>query len=451
MKKIFSLISGVALMAFALVSCSPDDFTSPNGVLPNVSDYEDNFEVTVDQETNYAYFTFKSAPGISPVWIIDGKTWNGDFKAKKYYRKAGDYTVECKVKNANGISDGSVTKTFHVDKTKMSGFGGFDAESDKNLFKHATFTQASGHYAPGWSKIADPTASIKELGFSVMLPIATTEQWQAQVPFETNISTVADDETYDFSVIMTSSADHPAGVTVKFTNPNDDNDFYFAERVPLKAGEPYCFYMTKMPSRNIENLKLFFDFGGNAENCEFEIENLCFIKTSDNEIVAPEKGEPEPVWVEGGNLWESANPTLGSLFYKTGEDWHDPEQSLDVKVDGEDIYVNIPVGTVARWQCQVPFETSIGAEAGVEYDFLAVVESNASFKAMFKLVDAGDDNNFFFADEEPLTAGGETRVVKRQVTIPTSCDKLKLFFDFGGCPENTEIHISKIILQKHQE
>ena len=35
--------------------------------------------------------------------------------------KKGSYTVECKVKNANGISDGSITKTFEIEKTIMNG------------------------------------------------------------------------------------------------------------------------------------------------------------------------------------------------------------------------------------------------------------------------------------------------------------------------------------------
>ena len=155
MNKIFRLLGFVPMMLLVLASCSPEDFSAPNGNIPEASDYEDNVEVTVDQETNYAYFNFKSSPGVSPVWIIDG-TYNGNFSAQKYYRKAGTYTVECKVKNANGISDGSIVKTFTINKTVMNGFGGFDAASDKNLFKNATVTRAAGYYAPGWSQIADP-------------------------------------------------------------------------------------------------------------------------------------------------------------------------------------------------------------------------------------------------------------------------------------------------------
>lgn len=450
MNKIFKYMGMAVLGAFALAACSPEEYDSPNdNNVPKASDYANNVEINVVQSENTACFTFKSANGVSPVWIIDGSQYSGDFKAKKYQRKAGDYSVDLMVKNANGISKDKLTFSYHIDKTRMNGFGGFDVESDYNLFKTATVTQASGYYAPGWSQIADPTV-IHGAGndFTVQLPLATTDRWQAQVPFETTVSTVADPNvTYDFSCILTSNKDFTA--MVKFTNPGDDNDFYFAEEQALKAGEPVCFYMTEMPSRSIQDLKLFFDFGGCPDATEVTIENLVFIDHSKNDIVAPEKGEPEPVWREAENLWDTANPTLASCYYAPG--W---SQIADptVTIDGGVITIQLPQATFDRWQAQVPFDTSLGiSDVSQEYDFLAVVESNASFKAMFKLTDATDDNNFFFAKEQALTAGGETRVVVRQCKLGNPADKMKLFFDFGGNPNNTEIKISKIILQTHKE
>lgn len=453
MKTIFKYM-GVALLGImALTACSPESFDSPNsGNKPVAADYADNVVINVNQDENTAYFTFKSAPGISPIWIIDGSQYSGNFSAKKYQRKAGDYSVVLKVKNANGISDDEVTFNYHIDKTRMNGFGGFDVDSPYNLFKNAQVNQAAGYYAPGWDKISDPTVIHgKGNDFTVQLPYATTARWQAQVPFTTDISTTAsEDVTYDFSCILTSNKDFK--VMVKFTNPNDDNDFYFAEEQAVRAGEPVCFYMTELPSRNISNLKLLFDFGGCPEATEVSVENIVFIEHSKNEIVAPKKEMDEPVWREGENLWDTANPTLATTYYATGtDDWVTPSSPLNVNIDGDIIQVNIPIATQNRWQCQIPFNTTLGAEAGVEYDFLAVVESNAGFKGMFKLTDAGDDNNYLFEEEKDLVAGGEIRFVKRQVTIPTSCDNLKLFFDFGGCPNNTEIRITKIILQTHKE
>lgn len=452
MNKIFKFIGCVALGTLTLASCSPEEYSSPNGNIPLASDYESNVTVTVDQETNYAYFNFESSPGVTPVWIIDGVSYNGDFSAKKYYRKAGDYTVQCKVKNANGISDGAIERTFTIDKTIMNGFGGFDAKSDKNLFKTATITQAECFYAPGWVRIADPPVSMSGSDFTVTLPEATTVQWQAQVPFETNISTVADNDTYDFSVILTATKDHP-GVTIKFTNPNDDNDFYFAEKQALKAGEPVCFYMTGMPSRNMENLKLVFDFGGNAAGTEVVVENLVFIKSSDNEISAPEKTEPEPVWVDynsSDNLWNTANPQQIACHY--APNWikiADPSVTVS---DGK-IMIKLPEATFERWQAQVPFLLDLAIDdVDAEYDFLAVIESNSKFKPMVKLTDASDDDNYFFADDsQELVEGGELRFFKKKVKLPNPCSQMKLFFDFGGNPANTEITISNIILQKHRE
>lgn len=452
MKKIFKYMGGVVLCVFTLTACSPDDYASPNGNnVPKAADYADNVEINVVQEENTAYFTFKSANGVSPVWIIDGSQYSGDFTAKKYQRKAGDYSVDLMVKNANGISTDMLTFNYHIDKTRMNGFGGFDAESSDNLFNGATMTQASYYYATGgdWH---DPGVSLgittRGQDISVTIPVGTEQRWQCQVPFETNISTTAsDDVTYDFSCILTSNKDFTA--MIKFTNPNDDNDFYFAEEQEVKAGEPVCFYMTEMPSRNIENLKLFFDFGGCPDATEVSVENLVFMEHSKNSIVAPEKGEPEPVWREAENLWNDANPTLVPGYYAPG--WSQiPDPT--VTIDGGVISISLPQATYERWQAQVPFETSLGiTDITQEYDFLAVVESNTSFKAMFKLTDASDDNNFFFAKEQDLVGGGETRVVVRQCTLGAPAEKMKLFFDFGGNPNNTEIKITKIILQTHKE
>lgn len=168
MKNIFKYIAGVLVAGFAMTSCSPEDFTGANGNIPQASDYTDNFKVTVDQTTNYANFEFTSAPGVSPIWIIDG-AYQASYGFSKYYRKKGSYTVECKVKNANGISDGSITKTFEIEKTIMNGFGGFVEDSEFNMFKGVTFNVASFYYAPGWGQIADPKYTYQNGAFVVSL------------------------------------------------------------------------------------------------------------------------------------------------------------------------------------------------------------------------------------------------------------------------------------------
>ena len=59
MKNLFKYISGMFLTVVSLTACSPEDYVGANGDIPLASDYAENVVITVDQETNYAYFEFK--------------------------------------------------------------------------------------------------------------------------------------------------------------------------------------------------------------------------------------------------------------------------------------------------------------------------------------------------------------------------------------------------------
>lgn len=454
MNKILKSLGAAFVGVFALASCTPDDFEGSIGAVPVAADYTDNVTVTVDQETNYATFSFKSAPGVTPIWIIDQKSINTNFTAKKYYRKAGTYEVWCLVRNASGISTDTIKKEFVVDKTVMNGFGGFDAQSDKNLVKNAEITALTPFYAHGdnWEGLPAPPVNIAGKNIAITLPTATQQQWQAQVPFSINASTKAEEGvTYDFSMIITSSTDH-GGVTIQLSEDGSDSNAYFQEKQKLQAGEPVCFYMTGMPSLDAAKLKLLFDFGGNADNTEITVEDIVLIKSSDNTIEAPEKGEPEPVWValnSQDNIWNQADPQPGTWFY--APNWSELP-APEVKVANGEISFTLPSATYARWQAQLPINLAFGIDdPNVEYDFLVVIESSQVFTGLVKLTDANSDDNFFFADEVKLKAGAETRFFRTKVKLPNPAAAMKLFFDFGGNPDNTEITIKNIILQVHRD
>ena len=230
-----------------MTSCSEDDYYNVdiNGV-PEVSSYADDVKITVDQETNTAYFEF-TGKGVYPVWIIDGKNYSSNMSFSRYYRKAGDYSVELKVGNGNGVSNGTLTKTFHIDKTKMSGFGGFVYESDFNLWTKADRHINSFYYAPGWSQLPDPTHSFDGDTFSLTLPEATTDQWQAQAHIGTDIC-LPQGEHYDGSVIFTASQDM-GNVTLKIHPDGDDDDahsFFMQQKISLTAGEPKAFFFSDL-------------------------------------------------------------------------------------------------------------------------------------------------------------------------------------------------------------
>ena len=91
MKSIFKYMAILAA-GIGLAACSPEEFEGASGNVPQASDYADNFTVTVDQSTNNATFEFTSAPGVTPVWIIDGTTYSTEYSFTRFYRKAGTYT-----------------------------------------------------------------------------------------------------------------------------------------------------------------------------------------------------------------------------------------------------------------------------------------------------------------------------------------------------------------------
>lgn len=72
--------------------------------------------------------------------------------------------------------------------------------SPDNLWHGAKF-ETGFYYAPGWSQIADPKMSVDGDVYFFSLPQATTDQWQAQVLFKTNIATYAD-TPYDFCITL---------------------------------------------------------------------------------------------------------------------------------------------------------------------------------------------------------------------------------------------------------
>ena len=620
MKKIYSYIGGLLLVSvLAFMACSPEDFPSVSeGGIPIASSYEDAVEILVDQETNQVTFNLNSK-GCMPVWIIDGKTYSTVNGLKKIYTKSGDYTVDVKIANMNGISDGTFTKTFHVDNTIidftkyitfLSGgtskewmvakdeaghlgcgetgtdglgwysatanekadmglyddivtfdseknytynpgeggtvfvntgcsafsefnpndgkdfmatvseqkatydfdvvgndlyitfpsqtlfpyiandaiyqtpryrvlsmdtkkmelvsdngeiawhytltcdntktFTGFKYNHDCNMWKSAVVAEPAFYYAPGWVQIANPEYTLNGSTYKVTLPIATTEKWQAQMPLVSDVATNSA-TTYDFSVILTSSKNH-GNVTVKLVDSADDGIYYFEESLKLKAYEDYVFYRSDMPGLDIDNVKLVFDFGGNETDTEMTIKNIVVKEHScdDGTVLPaeePEEPEPEVTWTPDGpaNFWNGATIT-NEFYYAPG--WNqiaDP----DFEVNGNIYKVTLPEPTTDQWQAQVKFLTDMQTTVDKTYDFRIIMNSTQNIKgATVKLVQHGDDNTFYFAEKVELKAYED--VIFQQINMAgLDMSAVDLVLDFGGCPASTEVTVSGIILQEH--
>lgn len=153
----------------------------------------------------------------------------------------------------------------------------YDATTTCNLWNTVTY-ENEFYYAPEWVKIDDPELTADGNKYTVELPSATFQQWQAQVFFKTNIAT-ASGSTYDFAVKLTSTTDITAA-TVKLCDVDSDDAFFFTDNVNLKADETLTFHKDAFNGLDISAVKLVFDFGGNPAETSVTIEDVYLKETS---------------------------------------------------------------------------------------------------------------------------------------------------------------------------
>ena len=617
MKHIYNYLGSLLLiMAIAFTACSPEEFTSPSqSGLPQISNIVDgDIDIAVDQTINQVTFTLKKS-GCMPVWIFDGKSYSTVNGLSRIYTKAGTYTVDVKVANANGISDGFIQKEFTIENTvvdfssyvkRLAGDsskewriakseaghlgcgepgtdglnwysaqpdekadmglyddritftterkytynpgeggtvfvnvgcsifseynttgkdfmatvseqtadydfdivgddiyitlppqtlfpyiayddaynnprykianltasrmeliadngdiawhyilisgeekedkpGGYDPDSEFNMWKSANITTDT-YYAPGWNQIEGPAVENNNGAWSIGLPEATTDQWQAQVKLFTDLST-NEATNYDFSAMFNSNKDHN-NVTVKLTKHGDDGVYYFVETIRLKAFEDYVFIKSDMPGIDMENVDLVLDFGGNEAGTEVTVSRIVLKDHANDDGTVIE--DNKVVWDEGeGNIWNTAQIDSTSTYYAQGDSWTLIEGLTVENSDGTWTFT-LPEPTNNQWQAQVKlYPDNISADTETSYDFRCIISSTTDVKgATIKLVDRADDNNFFFTKNVDLPAYEEVDFQVAGVKAPNPMDRISLVFDFGGNPANTVITVKGIILQK---
>ena len=338
-------------------------------------------------------------------------------------------------------------------------FAGFDANSDYNMWKGIT-PSMEFWYAPGWTQIDDPGFVDAGNDYTIELPQATTDQWQAQVKFHTDLTTSAS-SNYDFSAIFNSDKDLN-GATVKLVLDGDDGVFYFTDRIDLKAGEDYIFWKSNMPGIDMSKVMLVLDFGGCQENTVVNVSNIVLKDhANDDGTVLPEvdpviPDEPVMDWDydSSANLWK--NVDNGTLFDAFGYWFADnswtalPTQPEATHQD--DLYeITLPEGMGgSQWQGQFHIDTKLTASAEKTYNFCLVMEADQDCPGVtFKLTDEGDTN--FFIEERNDLKADEAFILKREgVTLKENKDAnaIRLFFDFGGSPAGTHVKISKIYFEE---
>ena len=375
---------------------------------------------------------------------------NPRFKVESISTKSADLVID------NGEIAWHFTITSGAAEVK---FNGFNYNHEANLWKPVDAEGAHSYsffYAPGWTQIADPEVSCAGGKYTFSLPSATSEQWQAQcfiIP--TTDLPLSAATNYDFSCILNSSTDIKK-VTLKLTDTANDGNFLFTENVNLTAFEDYVFYLSDLPGIDAAAVKMVFDFGGNPDNTEISVSNIVLKDHAiDDGTVLPSvpedpvAGPEEYKYDSEANLWKAADAAHSySFFYAPS--WSqlpDPE----VENNGNEYLLKLPSATFAQWQAQffiIP-DNPVALESSKSYDFSVVLNSTTDIRAVtLKLTDVSSDDNFLFTENVNLTAF-EDYIFDLSDLPGIDAAAVKMVFDFGGNPDNTEVTIKRIVLKDH--
>ena len=375
---------------------------------------------------------------------------NPRFKVESISTKSADLVID------NGEIAWHFTITSGAAEVK---FNGFNYNHEANLWKPVDAEGAHSYsffYAPGWTQIADPEVSCAGGKYTFSLPSATSEQWQAQcfiIP--TTDLPLSAATNYDFSCILNSSTDIKK-VTLKLTDTTNDGNFLFTENVNLTAFEDYVFYLSDLPGIDAATVKMVFDFGGNPDNTEVSVSNIVLKDHAiDDGTVLPSvpedpvAGPEEYKYDSEANLWKAADAAHSySFFYAPS--WSqlpDPE----VENNGNEYLLKLPSATFAQWQAQfhiIP-DNPVALESSKSYDFSVVLNSTTDIKAVtLKLTENGNDDNFLFTENVNLSAF-EDYIFDLSDLPGIDAAAVKMVFDFGGNPDNTEVTIKRIVLKDH--
>ena len=342
---------------------------------------------------------------------------------------------------------------------------GFDANSDFNLWKGVT-PDATFYFAPNWSpdRTADMQATYNDKGndYTVTVPDAAFDRWQAQMHLHTTGVETSAANHYDFSCIFVADADID-GVTVKVTNEADNEAIIDVDNISLKAGKEYVFWKSDVEGKDLSPVKIVFDFGHATGATNISISNIVLKDHANNDgTIVSEGGEgggedkPKMDWDynSGANLWKAVDD--GTLFDAFGywfadDGWGELPNQPVATHDGDTYEITLPEGMGgSQWQGQYHIDTKLTASASKAYNFYFVMETDQDCPGVtVKLTDAGDSN--FFCEGRHDVKADEPFIFKLEgATLKEGKDAeaIRLFFDFGGSPAGTHVKISKIYFEE---
>ncbi|WP_301855524.1 hypothetical protein [uncultured Duncaniella sp.] len=445
----------------ALSACTQEEIFEPsiNGI-PQASDYQ--IGVSVDDlnnvELNILDKNGATATGVYPIWYVNGSQRPSTaLTYRDLITIAGDYPVEMKVGNANGVSDGTVTGTIHVDKTIFDFTPYMRGLTDNSSKEWAVDGTKQGHMAcgegpdnpSGWWN-GEPGCKEAEGVYDNILTFAYTDS-------ETSGS-------YNFNPGSAGTFYANTGIHslpgYEVNNPGNGQDFRVnaTEMVTTFALVPEGanLYLTLPPHTPFPYVPSEAAFA----NPKYRIVNFSkseITLVQDLEgiswqyIIAP---KAEDTTFKGFkydsefNLWKTANVTLQSTWF-SGSDWNGGLEPAVCEVTNDKITVKTPseMGN-DQWKGQVHVGTDIQLSAGETYDFSCFIDCPTDAKVTVKVQKDGDDGVSLNGDKQiEFKADGSCYYF---TDLPGFDGTLKIAFDFAGYPD-TEFVISNIVIKKHSD
>lgn len=454
-----SLLMGVVI---AVSSCREEtiNYLDPTAV-PQASDY--SIKVDVDPSTNQVTLNLVDAggavaKGVYPVWKVYTKS-NPVLSTRPTYTDivaiAGDYDVEAQVANRNGVSDGVLTGTIHIENTMMD------------------FSPYVKSLTGGSSKVWHIDGS-QQGNLGCGEPGTDGLNWWSAAPNDKAAFGVYDnlmtftDNGGDGSGLYTFDPGTPGTIYVNkdvtvepysASNPHNDEDFCapaeLQENVPFTLTFEGADLVLKFPEGTLigylPNDDLYYDPKFKVLNLNAnQIELVC-----DNGgiawhyLLAPVEEKFEGFKYDSEfNMWKNAEVFLQSTWFSPS-DWSGSCVQPEVDVTNSTIKFHTPADMGGdQWMGQVHIGTNIAVSAGETYDFSCVINAPEDIVATVKVqMDGNDDVSFAGQDQIAFTAGGSCYYFSDK---PGFDGTLKIAFDFGGNPD-MDIIISKIVFKNHKD
>ena len=451
-------MAGVML---AMGSCSTEPNFQPSMAgLPQASDYQ--IGITVDElnnvELNILDKDGQNAKGVYPIWYVNESTRPSTaLTYRDLITIAGDYPVEMKVGNANGVSEGSVMGTIRIDKTIFDFtpyMSGLTNGSTKEWAVDGTVQGNMGcgpdtNSPAGWWN-GEPGCKEAEGVYANVLTFGYTDK-------ETEGSYVYSPGTSGTFYVNTGVHSRPG---YEVNNPDDGNDFRVASHevattftlspeganlyLTLPANTPFPYIPSEAGFANPK-----YRIASFSKNSITLVQDLDGI--SWQYIIAP-KAEAD-VTTTGfkydfeHNLWKDAVVTVASTWFADGS-WNElPNQpSVELTANkGIKFHTPAEMGN-DQWQGQVHVETDIEVHSGITYDFSCNVNVPKAGAVTVKVQKLGDDDTFFTADRVDVDPNGS---IVWFSDVEGFDGTLKIAFDFGGYGD-CDIEVSNIVFKEHQ-